>query len=295
MAEARETSSPMTAVFIKEEPEQYRKRLAISRKHPPKIHISIEGSIGAGKTVLLKKFYRFLKQETFLDWCKLPEPLEIWTNYGPNKENILERMYNDPQGFGFTFQMMALSSRIEQFKNYRLNRHPYLLVERTIECQGKCFSPVLRQQGSLTTTEFDILLNLINNLSDLPFYRPHVIVYLRCRPTVSLERVKERGRGEEKNMTISYLDKLQTKYDQWMLCSGETRVVEVDANNLQELNDMPKLYKRILDVLPQECKDILIKPEVKEISDEQLLSAAGEYIETDPPFIIEQGESSHQN
>ena len=47
MAEARETSSPMTAVFIKEEPEQYRKRLAISRKHPPKIHISIEGSIGA--------------------------------------------------------------------------------------------------------------------------------------------------------------------------------------------------------------------------------------------------------
>ena len=270
------TGNETSTIYVKEERNNaLTKRIILSSKMPPSIHICIEGSIGAGKSTLLKKLYKYFKDNTAQDWYKLPEPLDVWTSYGPRKENLLDKMYKDPKTYGFLFQSMVLNSRVEQFKNYRHNKHSFLLVERSIECQSRVFSPVLRQQDSLTSTEYDVLVSLINNLAELPFYAPQIIIYLRCKPKVSMERIMQRKRGEEVNVTMVYLERLMAKYDQWLIGSRDPRVIEVDANDVEELNDMPKLFGRIMKTLPIRYRELITPNPLEwptDITDEELVA-----------------------
>lgn len=61
--------------------------------------VSIEGNLGAGKSTLL----------SFLNVKTIKEPVEEWSNVAG--ANILERYYNDPKRWAFTFQLNALHSR----------------------------------------------------------------------------------------------------------------------------------------------------------------------------------------
>ncbi len=61
--------------------------------------VSIEGNLGAGKSTLL----------SFLNVDTIKQPVDLWENVGG--VNILEKYYDDPKRWGFTFQLNALHSR----------------------------------------------------------------------------------------------------------------------------------------------------------------------------------------
>lgn len=76
--------------------------------------ISIEGNIGSGKSTLLS-----IIRENFPEISILDEPLTEWQNVGEHKDiNLLGLYYQDPQRWGFTFQIYAFMSRLNKWSEY---------------------------------------------------------------------------------------------------------------------------------------------------------------------------------
>ena len=77
--------------------------------------ISIDGNIGSGKSTLmeeLKAHYSSNKNVVFLK-----EPVDEWeTITDENGSTILEKFYENPTKYGFSFQIMAYISRLNIIK-----------------------------------------------------------------------------------------------------------------------------------------------------------------------------------
>lgn len=81
----------------------------------PRPHfISIEGNIGSGKSTILKIIRQHFPELTILD-----EPLVEWQNVGEKGDvNLLGLYYQNPQRWGFTFQIYAFMSRLNKWTEY---------------------------------------------------------------------------------------------------------------------------------------------------------------------------------
>ena len=96
--------------------------------------ISIEGNIGAGKTTLL----------SLLQVPVIPEPVSEWTNTAGN--NILEDFYNNPKRWAFTFQLNALYTRVQLWRNVQ-KEHPNDLYfsERSPSADRHIFGEIMKR------------------------------------------------------------------------------------------------------------------------------------------------------
>ena len=79
---------------------------------------SIEGNIGSGKSTFLS-----LIQNRIPNIHVMPEPVAEWQNIevhngdGTTKKlNLLEKYYQDPQRWAFTFQTNAILSRMKELR-----------------------------------------------------------------------------------------------------------------------------------------------------------------------------------
>lgn len=105
------------------------------------ILISLEGNIGAGKTTLLK-----LLKESYPSALFLQEPLDNWQCINGNSElNLLEKYYNEPHRWGFTFQMYAYQSRLMEWCKQR--------EQYESENKRECDTPTKIRQKVLVFTE----------------------------------------------------------------------------------------------------------------------------------------------
>jgi len=76
--------------------------------------ISIEGNIGSGKSTILK-----IIKENFPELTILDEPLASWEKVGKNGDvNLLKLYYNNPERWGFTFQIYAFMTRLMKWKEF---------------------------------------------------------------------------------------------------------------------------------------------------------------------------------
>ena len=73
-----------------------------------------------------------------------------------------------------------------------------------------------------------------------------VIVYLRTSPYIALTRIRKRNRQAEEDLSLDYLTKLHSYYDNWLL--GTKNVVVVNADNFY--NVVPEdIYRQVLNIL----------------------------------------------
>ena len=78
---------------------------------------SIEGNIGSGKSTLVKMLKNKLKIIKNTSVIYLPEPVEVWESIkDKDGKNAIEKYYENPEKYAFSFQMMAYISRIHQLK-----------------------------------------------------------------------------------------------------------------------------------------------------------------------------------
>jgi deoxyadenosine/deoxycytidine kinase len=99
--------------------------------------ISVEGNIGAGKTTLLG----VLCVET------IKEPVEEWENTAGS--NILQRYYEDPKRWAFTFQLNALHSRCKLWEdNLRNNEKKLFFSERSPHADRNIFGEIMNREGN---------------------------------------------------------------------------------------------------------------------------------------------------
>ncbi len=185
--------------------------------------VLIEGNIGCGKTTLLKHFAS--------DSASFEEPVNLWQNV--NGHNLLQLLYGDPKRWASLFQSYVMLTTV---KNHLTNcAGAVKIMERSLFSSQYCFATNFYQTGKLNDPEYQILGDWLKFLTTTPQLGLSVdlIIYLRIQPEVALERIKTRGREEEVNISLSYLQALHDCHENWLLNHQfpvPAPVIVIDAN-----------------------------------------------------------------
>ena len=180
--------------------------------------ISIEGNIGAGKSTLFAKLKQYVLDNNLQDKVVfIDEPLEIWKGIidPVTGKTILELFYENPSKWSFSFQTMVFASQQKYIRN-TLNTHPecrILISERSIEAGRNIFTKICLDSNYINTTEMQIY-DLLFETNQYPL---HMTILLNTSADVCFERIQQRGRKGENEITMDYLTQCDTYYRKWLL------------------------------------------------------------------------------
>ncbi|XP_059820759.1 deoxycytidine kinase 2-like isoform X2 [Hypanus sabinus] len=133
-------------------------------------------------------------------------------------------LYQDPQRWSYTFQSHSCMSRIKTHLaplSPRLLKatEPTQIFERSVYSDRYIFASSLYELGCLNATEWAIYQDWHTFLLNQFGVRIALegIIYLQASPKKCLERLQQRGRAEEKNVQLDYLEKLHSQHENWLV------------------------------------------------------------------------------
>ncbi len=186
--------------------------------------IAIEGNIGVGKStftnILKKNFYNSLV---------VSEPVDMWMNMKDDKgDNILGLFYKDINRWAYSFQNLAYVTRMIKISEAINSEYELIFLDRSLGTDKNVFEKMLYDDKVLSELE--------HKMYELwcDFYQKNIhsgnecIIYLKCDPKTAFERIQKRGREEEKNITLEYLEKLHKYHEMWL--NGKNNVLVIDCD-----------------------------------------------------------------
>eukprot|EP00879_Flechtneria_rotunda_P004595 GHRR01004851.1.p1 GENE.GHRR01004851.1~~GHRR01004851.1.p1 ORF type:complete len:580 (+),score=187.65 GHRR01004851.1:155-1894(+) len=185
----------------------------------PKITFCVEGNISAGKSTFLG-YITNNNEELQHTLGVVREPVEQWQSV-PTVEggtlNLLDRFYSDPQKYAYTFQNYVFMSRVLQERNSQGIQQPVRLMERSVFSDRMVFVRAVRESGWMGDVELAVYDSWFNPILETnPQLVPDGFIYLKCDPSTCMQRLKLRGRHEEDNISINYLEGLHAKHEDWL-------------------------------------------------------------------------------
>lgn len=195
-------------------------------------YIAIEGPIGVGKSSLAKllaqKFGSRLVKE------------EVASN------PFLERFYENPRKYAFQAQLFFLLSRYRQQKELAQGD----LFEEGVVCdyimaKDKIFALINLEDDEVSLYE-SIFRLLVPTLA-----KPDLVIYLQARPEVLLSRVRKRGIGYERNISLDYLKTLSDAYNEYFFHYNETPLLIVNTSEIdfvESARDLEHLVREVKSV-----------------------------------------------
>jgi deoxyadenosine/deoxycytidine kinase len=181
------------------------------------IIITVEGNIGVGKTTFLdniKLCDQINKTSTVVS-----EPVDIWLNINDDDgENILGKFYKDKRRWSYTFQNFSYITKMTTLVDaIRNSGKEIIFLDRSIGTDKYVFAKMLRDDRMLGSLEFT-MYNLWSNFYDKYIAKNNKknIIYLRCDPIVAFDRIQIRGRKEEKDIPMDYLNSLHKYHERWI-------------------------------------------------------------------------------
>lgn len=170
----------------------------------------LEGNIGAGKSTFLKILGKYLNAQLVF------EPHNDWQHVGG--ENLLDKFYTDAPRWAYTFQSYAFISRIkEQEKFAKINNFHFQILERSVYSDRYCFAKNCFELGLMTALEWQLYHEWFGWLVTTYTSQPTAFIYLRTDPEICFERIKFRGRQEEKDISLDYIQLLHRKHEDWLI------------------------------------------------------------------------------
>ena len=158
-------------------------------------YISIEGNIGSGKSTALSNLEK--EVDTFI----FKEPLACWGNW-------LEKYYQNPKKYCFSFQLKILICFYEMIMNNYINGKD-IVSERCPESSKIIFAQMAFEDGNMDADEY----TLYNQYCKLLNYKPTCYIYIKTPPNLCFERMNQRGRIEESEVNLEYLEKLHQQHE----------------------------------------------------------------------------------
>lgn len=186
-----------------------------------KVHISIEGNIGVGKSTLLSNVYRHFKnnEKVSCAW----EPLDEWDSNG-----FLEDMYSKRIDHA-EFQYMVISSMFHT-SFIGLSKSDILIQERSMDAAFEVFTKN-NVENSRSVELLKYSYDKLKRSLEEAFSVQTVRIYLRVPPFVAFSRVCQRFRSSESNMTEEYITAINDSYEEWLgLSSNTDKIIQIDAS-----------------------------------------------------------------
>jgi len=165
--------------------------------------ISIDGNIGSGKSTLMGKLKTYFSNDTNVVFLK--EPVDEWeTIKDENGITILEKFYENPSKYGFSFQIMAYISRLNIMKKeFKKNPHAIFISERSLFTDKLVFAKMLFDSGNIELVNYKIYLQWFDTFAeDFPVSK---VIYVNTEPEICHQRIEKRSRTGESNIPLEYL------------------------------------------------------------------------------------------
>jgi len=182
--------------------------------------VSIAGNIGSGKSSLTK-----LLSEEF-GWIPYYESV--------TDNPYLEDFYSDMKRWSFNLQIYFLSHRFRIHKEI-IERKESVIQDRSIYEDVEIFAENLYKLGRMSDRDYENYKNLFAEMVSY-LKPPDLLVYLRAGTETLKNQIKLRGRDFEKNIETSYLESLNSCYEQWMSEYKHGSYITIDTDNLDFVN-----------------------------------------------------------
>lgn len=151
--------------------------------------------------------------------------------------NLLELNVTSPIVYSFQFQIIVLESHRKTLEAIKTSNGTFHIMER---CHLSCKNVFVREAVNkryMSGSEEAIYEQLMNGLRI-----PDHMFYLNTPPDTCLRRIAERGRVEEKTITIDYLNSLHSYHQDWLMNEQiPVTVLQYDeedsTTNLRKISD----------------------------------------------------------
>jgi deoxyadenosine/deoxycytidine kinase len=173
--------------------------------------ITIDGNIGAGKTTILK--YLHTNYNINIDL----EPIDKWKPY-------LDNIYIDKKDyFKFLIRIWLDRSWIQEKNNSSL-----VIMERSPYFIRNTFNKYLFNNNLINKNEN----NIINELYDKTdiIWKSDYFIYLHSSPEKCLENIYKRGRDNEMDISLEYLNNIHEYHEKAYENLKDKKII-IDVNN----------------------------------------------------------------
>jgi len=195
-------------------------------------HIAVAGNIGAGKTSLSARLAKHYGWDVhFEDATDNP---------------YLSDFYHDMERWSFNLQIYFLNSRYQQVLKIREGEKT-VIQDRTIYEDAFIFAPNLHEMGLMTLRDFENYISLFKNMA-AQVNAPDLLIYLRASISTLVAHIHTRGRDYEGSMSLDYLKRLNTKYEDWINNYKEGPLLIIDADEIDFENspeDLGSVINRV--------------------------------------------------
>lgn len=161
-------------------------------------YIAVEGNIGSGKTLLATRLAQQYNAEIILE------------EFAENP--FLAKFYEDANRYAFSLELSFLADRYNQLKEKLANGnlfHDYVVSDYIFD-KSKIFAHINLNEDEYT------LFQRMSDMLTLNLPKPDLLIYLHAPVSLLQNNITKRGREYEQNIDDSYLEKIQSGYDDFL-------------------------------------------------------------------------------
>ena len=200
--------------------------------------IIVAGNIGSGKTTLTKKLSQYLGWRPHFESVK--------------NNPYLEDFYADMEKWSFPLQIYFLTHRFNIHRNIE-NSNFTDIQDRCIYEDAHIFARSLFEQKYLSARDYESYIRLYESMIQF-LCTPDLMIGLRRSIPKLLSRIRIRGRDYESSISLDYLTRLNSYYDDWFenYSFGKSLIIDTDELDfLENEDDFDFLVQKIYDSIDQ--------------------------------------------
>jgi len=186
----------------------------------------LEGNMGVGKTTFLK-----LLSQKYPHIHTHREPEENWTSSSTGK-SLLESYFQNPRRWAYTVETFITACRVKEHLHLQQNTNPYFIVERSLYAGYYCFAQLEKEEALFTPAEWKLYNQWVDFLIADKCKPPRGFIYLQATPEICYTRVKKRNRKSERHTPFSFIEKLHTLHERFLI---------TEKNTLKHVKNIPVL------------------------------------------------------
>ena len=209
--------------------------------------LAVAGMVGAGKSTLTRalaqRFGLQLALESVDDAPPTPTPTPTAAPAAaPEANPWLSLFYADgsedaKRRYGLPLQLHFLATRFAAMREMRARGGSWVL-DRTWYEDAEIFARGLFEDGYLAPREHDLYTRLYGELLHSPAARPpRLVVYLDAPLDTILERIRRRGRDQERDTPVAYWERLHARYERWIASFRYSPVLALDVRHYDLVAD----------------------------------------------------------
>lgn len=188
--------------------------------------IAMVGGVGVGKTYL----GRMLKEKI---------PSAVFIEEDTAKNLYLNEFYSDMHKWGFHSRISMLAMVLSTSAGV-YSQDNTVILDRCVD-ELIVFATKEYEDGNLTEKEFALYKQLYYGILEI-LPRPDAYIYIRCKPQTAYQRIHQRGRDCEKEVSIAFCEDVIRRYDTWRKQLVSEKVLDIDTD--QDL-DIAKIIRDI--------------------------------------------------